>query len=122
MKSITVHNKDELKAALKGDATEIVVSNPELVKQLRAIRLLRKAGPVAIGAVIAAIPLIPVTGGGSLAMTTAGLMGTAGIGVSTSLIGLSIAIGGMVVIGIFTDWEEVELFGVFKLKRKGKQA
>ncbi|NVZ09855.1 hypothetical protein HW932_11345 [Allochromatium humboldtianum] len=120
MKSVIVRNKDALKAALQGDAAEIVVDDARLIKQLRAIRRLRKAGPIAIGVVIAAIPLIPVTGGASLPVGMVGVMGASAFPVSASVIGLSIAIGGIIVIGILTDWEEVEVAGVFKLRRKSK--
>jgi hypothetical protein len=117
MKTIVVRNKDELTTALKSDADEIVIDSNELVKQLRAIKTLRKAGPIAIGVIVAAIPLIPVTGGGSLvAAAAAAGAATSGVGIGA----LCIAIGGILVIGIFTDWEEVELAGIFKLKRKQK--
>jgi hypothetical protein len=121
MKSVIVRNKDALKSALKGDATEIVVDDAKLIKQLSAIRRLRKIGPIAIGIVIAGIALIPVTGGASLPVGLSRVMGArAAIPVSANIVGLSIAIGGTIVIGILTDWEEVEVAGVFKLRRKSK--
>ena len=112
MKTAIVKNKAELKTALKSDVDEIFIESDELVQQLRSIKTLRKAGPIAVGIVVAAIPLIPLTGGGSM------VAAVATTGVSTSILALCIAIGGVVVIGIFTDWEEVEIPGVFKLKRK----
>jgi hypothetical protein len=117
MKTVIVRNKDELKTALKSDADEIVIESNELINQLRAIKTLRKAGPIAIGVIVAAIPLIPVTGGGSMvAAAAAAGATTSGVGI----VALCIAIGGILVIGIFTDWEEVEIAGIFKLKRKQK--
>lgn len=118
MKPVIVRNKDELKCALQGEAEEIIVADEKLVKYLRAVRRLRKAGPVAIGLVVAAIPLIPVTGGASLPVALAGVMGAPAFSVSASIMGLALAIGGIVLIGLLTDWEEVEVAGVFKLKRK----
>ncbi len=118
MKSVVVRNKSELKKALKSEVDEIVVENEQLEKQLRSVRLIRKAGPMAIGAIVVAIPFIPFTGGASVPAAMVGVMGTSGAVASTGLIGLVIAIGGVVVIGILTDWEEVEVAGVFKLKRK----
>lgn len=120
MDTVTVRNKEDLKNALSSNATEIIVDDGKLVKQLRAIKLLRKAGPIAIGAVVAAIPLVPITGGASLPATIVGFVGVSGFGASASILGLTIAIGGIYVIGVFTNWEEVELAGVFKLKRKSK--
>lgn len=120
MTTVTVRNKDELKAALSGNAQEIVIQNSKLIKQLRAIRRLRKAGPLAIGAVIAAIPLIPLTGGASLPTALVGFMGASAAPVTASVVGLVIAIGGILLIAVLTDWEEVEIGGVFKLKRKSK--
>lgn len=115
MKTVVAKNKAELKTALKSDADEILIEGDELVQQLRRIKTLRKAGPIAVGIIVAAIPLVPLTGGGSM------VAAAAATGVSTSVLTLCIAIGGVVVIGIFTDWEEVEIAGVFKLKRKQKK-
>lgn len=118
MKTVIVRTKEELQEALKSNADEIQIENATLIKQLRAINKLRLAGPIAIGAVIAAIPLIPVTGGASLPATLFAFVGTSALTVSSGILGLCIAIGGVVVISIFTDWEEVEVAGVFKMKRK----
>ncbi|MDY4283092.1 MULTISPECIES: hypothetical protein [Xanthomonas] len=122
MVGVTIHNKEELKAALSGSADEIVVQDQNLIKHLRAIRRLRKAGPLAIGAVVAAIPLIPFTGGASLPVTLFGFLGMSAIPVTAGIAGLAVAISGVVLIGLLTDWEEVEMAGVFKLKRKSKGA
>jgi hypothetical protein len=118
MISVTVHNKNELKSALGSSADEIVVENQELAKQLRAVKLLRKAGPLAIGVVVAAIPLIPFTGGASLAVGLYGFVGASAASATGGVVALLVAIGGVVLIGLLTDWEEVEIAGVFKLKRK----
>jgi 4-hydroxybenzoate polyprenyltransferase len=74
---------------------------------------------------LAAIPLIPATGGGSLFAVAAFSGGLATAGTVSGVSGMAIAamcvaIGGIVVIGIFTDFEEVEINGIFKLKRKVK--
>ncbi|OOE57836.1 hypothetical protein BZG13_08765 [Salinivibrio sp. ML323] len=120
MKSVTVRDKKELKKALKSDVDEIVIENHSLEKNLKSVALIRKAGPYAIAAIVAAIPFIPFTGGASVPATMVSFMGASGAAASTGVISLVAAIGGVVVIGIFTDWEEVEIAGVFKLKRKRK--
>lgn len=121
MKSVVVRDKKQLKHAIKSDVDEIVIESASLEKQLRSVGLIKKAGPYAIAAIVAAIPLIPFTGGTSVPIAMSGVMGASGAIASTSIIGLVIAIGGVVVISIFTDWEEVEIAGVFKLKRKSKK-
>ena len=120
MKSITVKNQEELKAALLEKPDEIIIENIDLITKLRAISLIRKAGPVAIAAIAAAIPLIPFTGGASVPSALVGFMGISAASTSAGLLALCIAIGGIVVIGIFTDWEEVEVGNVFTLRRKKK--
>ena len=131
MTTVVVKNKEELKAALQGTATEIIVDDAKLATQLRTIRRLRKAGPLVIGGVIASIALIPVTGGTSAAAGVAALSGAATAGVAGTsvgafsgfgLAGLCVAIGGTVVIGMLTDWDQVEIFGVVKLKRKARKS
>lgn len=121
MKTVVARNKAELKAALKSDASEIVIEDAKLAKDVRAIRRLRKAGSVAIAAAIVAIPLIPLTGGASVPTVMAGFLGTAAVPVSMSLVGLTLAIGGTVLIAWLTDWDEVEVAGVLKLKRRSKK-
>lgn len=122
MNTVVIKNKDQLKSALKSDATEIIVDDDQLVAQLRNIKRLRVVGPFAVAGAVAAITLVPFTGGASAVAGGAALSAAAGSSISTlGIAGLCIAIGGTVVIGIFTDWEEVELVGVFKLKRKGSK-
>jgi hypothetical protein len=120
MKSVVVTNKTELEQAFKSDVDEIIIENESLETQLRAVGVIRKAGPIAIAALVAAIPFILFTGGTSVPIAMAGVMGASGAVVSTSIIGLVVAIGGIVVISVFTDWEEVSILGVFTLKRKCK--
>ncbi|KJY93928.1 hypothetical protein [Pseudoalteromonas ruthenica] len=120
MKVVTASNKEELKEAINSDATEIIIDDASLAKKLKAIKVIKQAGPLAVGAILVAIPLIPVTGGASV--PTAAFFSSAGTSVAaTTIAGLVIAIGGTVVISLFTDWEQVELNGVFKLKRTPKQ-
>lgn len=114
VKTVTVHSKAELKTALAAKVDEIIVADAELTKQLKALRMARNAGPVAIGALIAAIPLIPFTGGTSIPIA----VGFVGGGAGAAIAGLAVAIGGALLIGILTDWEEVELNGLVKLKRR----
>lgn len=127
MKTVLVTSTQELKDALKGNASEILIKDEKLAGQLRLIRRLVKASPLAIGAVIASIALIPATGGTSAAVTamyvTGAGAGAAAGGTSAAGIGigaLCVAIGGTVLIALFTDWEHVEIGGILKLKRKAK--
>lgn len=120
MNLIVVKSSSELKSALHKNADEIIIEDEKLIQQLRVVGYLRKAGPIAIGIVIAAIPLIPFTGGASLPLALTSVLGASALPVSAGIVGLCIAIGGIVVISILTDWEEVEVAGVFKLKRKKK--
>jgi hypothetical protein len=128
MKTVVVKTKDELKIALKGDASEIIVEDDNLIKQLRVIQRVRRAGPFVVGGIIASLALIPATGGISAAPTSifvsalvAGASAeTAGAGLSIT--GLCVAIGGVIAISLLTDWEEVSVPGAFKLKRKSKNS
>jgi len=115
---VTARNPEELKAAMRRGATEIEIQGEALATQLRAIAFIQNRGPVAIGIAVAAIPLIVASGG----LATFGLAFAApGAAWATSaIVALSIAIGGAVVIGLFTNWEHVEIMGVIKLKRKQK--
>ena len=70
MNLIVVKSSSELKSALHKNADEIIIEDEKLIQQLRVVGYLRKAGPIAIGIVIAAIPLIPFTGGASLPGTS----------------------------------------------------
>jgi hypothetical protein len=125
MKTVLVTSTQELKDALKGNASEILIKDEKLAGQLRLIRRLVKASPLAIGAVIASIALIPATGGTSAAVTAMYVTGAGAAAGGTSAAGIGIgalcvAIGGTVLIALFTDWEHVEIGGILKLKRKAK--
>lgn len=116
--AVKVHSKSELKAAMTADVDEIIVLAPPLIKQLKAVKYIKELGPVAVGAVIAAIPLIVSTGG---------LVGVAGISAVApgaasaiyAIVALIVAVGGTIAISLFTDWEYVDLPMGIKLRRKG---
>ncbi len=117
--SVEVRTAQELKTAQNSGTDEIVVLEGALAAQLRAVRYIKSLGPWAVAGVVASIP--PVAG-------TGGLGGVAFLGAApgaawatSAIIALCIAIGGTIVIALFTDWEYVELPGGIKLKRKGKK-
>lgn len=112
-----VSSINELKAAMKSDAQEIVTHNDALVKKLKAIKLAKSWGPVALGGIIAAIPLVVTTGPVS-AGAVAALAPSAGVATST-IVALIVAVGGTIAISLFSDWEYVEIgTGGIKMKRK----
>ncbi|RYE01968.1 MAG: hypothetical protein EOP50_01075 [Sphingobacteriales bacterium] len=113
-----VRTGEELKQALKSRPDEILILDEDLATRLRAIKYIKSLGPLAIAAVIAAIPLAVSTGGSSAVVL--GFAAPTAIASTTSIVALCAAIGGTIVISIFTDWEEVEIAGVLKLKRKTK--
>lgn len=117
-KILEVRTGEELKQALKSRPDEILILDEDLATRLRAIKYIKSLGPLAIAAVIAAIPLAVSTGGSSAVVL--GFAAPTAIASTTSIVALCAAIGGTIVISIFTDWEEVEIAGVLKLKRKTK--
>jgi hypothetical protein len=126
--AVEVHSKSELKAAMSKGVDEIVVLDTSLAKQLEAVQYIKSLGPVAVGAVIAAIPLIVFTGGlGAAGLGLAGALAGAGAApgaawATSAIVGLIVAVGGTIAISLFTDWDYVELPMGIKLRRKGKGA
>lgn len=132
MKSVIVKTEKELKLAMKDKSIdEIEIQNYGLINKIKIISKIKKTAPWLIGAICIAIPLIPFTGGTSLVPVLSGLSGIggfvgatgAGAGGTTAIlaiVALCVAIGGSLVISLFTDWEEVEIGNYIKLKRKGK--
>lgn len=128
MKSVIVKTEKELKLAMKDKSIdEIEIQNNELINKIKIISKIKKTAPWLIGAICIAIPLIPFTGGTSLVpvLSGVGFVGTTGAGAGgttaiLAIVALCVAIGGSLVISLFTDWEEVEIGSYIKLKRKGK--
>jgi len=120
--SIEVNSVEELKAAIDSGETEITSYDDEVVKKLKAVKLAKSWGPAAVAAIIAAIPLVISTGPVGVAATSAAISAAApSTGVATStIVALVVAIGGVIAISLFTDWEYVELPGGIKMKRKSK--
>lgn len=124
--SLEINSIEELKAAMNSNEDEIVCYNTDLVKKLKAVKLAKTWGPVAVAGIIAAIPLIIATGplGATVAMGTSyfAAPASASAGVATStIVALVVAIGGVIAISLFTDWDYVELPGGIKMKRKKKK-
>lgn len=132
MKSVIVKTEKDLKLAMKDKSIdEIEIQNNELINKIKIISKIKKTAPWLIGAICIAIPLIPFTGGTSLVPVLSGVafVGATGAGAGAgaggatailTIVALCIAIGGSLVISLFTDWEEVEIGNYIKLKRKGK--
>ncbi|MGF6877400.1 hypothetical protein [Paraburkholderia sp. MM5477-R1] len=111
---------EELKAALKSGADEIEVYDSAVATSIKAALLAKKWGPVTLAALTAAIIVAPLTGG--LSLGAVGALSSAELAAATTIASLCIAIGGTVVISIFTDWEGVEINrGGVKLTRSKKQ-
>jgi len=114
--AVEVRNAEELKAAMNAGADEIVVLEGSLATQLKAVKYIKSLGPIAVAGVIAAIPMVIGTGGIGAVGLAAVAPGAAWA--TSAIVALCIAIGGTIAIGLFTDWEYVQLpFGI-KLERK----
>ncbi len=115
--SVKVNSLEELKQAIKAGNTEIISYDKDLVQKLKTIKKIKSYGPAVVGGIIAAIPVIALTG-----PFGAGALGIIGAseGISTSVIvGMIVVIGGTIVISLFTDWEYVEIGADgIKLRRK----
>ena len=117
---VEVKTKSELQAAMKSNVSEIIVRDEALLKHLRTIRTVKRFGPLAVGVVVAAVGAAVPTGGMSVVGLTAAAAVVPGVGVS-ALTTLCLTLGATLVIALFTDWEEIELPGGIKLKRKQKK-
>jgi len=115
---LEVRTVEDLRNAINSGASEIIVIDEKLANQLKAVKYVRSLGPLVVASVVAAIPFVVATGGIGGAALAAAVPGAAWA--TSSIIALCIAIGGVIAISLFTDWEYVEMpFGI-KLKRRGK--
>ena len=115
--TLEVRTVEELKAAINQGAREIVVLDEQLATQLKAVKYVTSLGPVVVASVVSSIPIVVATGGLGGAALAAAVPGAAWA--TSAIIALCIAIGGVIAISLFTDWEYVEMpFGI-KLKRRG---
>jgi hypothetical protein len=115
---VKVHTTEQLKAAIKSGANDILVENEKLVAQLKAINYIKSKGSIAVAAVVAAIPFVVGTGGvGGLGIAAAA---PGAVWATSAIIALVVATGAVIAISLFTDWEYVELPGGIKLKRRKK--
>ena len=116
--SIEVNSIEELKSAMNSGEAEIISFESDVVTKLKAVKLAKSWGPVAIAGIIAAVPLVLTTGPVGVGLVAAAAP-TAGIATST-IVALIIGIGGVIAINLFTDWDYVELPGGIKMERKSK--
>jgi len=114
--SIEVNSIDELKSAIDSGADEIISYDDDVVKKLKAVKLARSWGPSAVAGIIAAVPLVLTTGPVGAGLVAA-VAPSAGVATST-IVALIVAIGGVIAINLFTDWDYVEIPGGIKMKRK----
>lgn len=114
--SLEVRTMEELKIALASDVAEIVSYDDDVVSKLKAVKLAQSWGPIAIAAIVAAVPLVLTTGPAGAGLIAAAAP-SAGVAVST-IVALIIAIGGVIAVNLFTDWDYVELPGGIKMERK----
>ena len=114
--SIEVRSISELKVAVKSDASEIIVTDKKLAGRLKAVRTIKRLGPVAVGGVIASIPFIVATGGIGAGVIAGFAPGAAWTG--AAIAGLVVAVGGTIAINLFTDWDYVELPMGIKMERR----
>lgn len=112
MVTTTVHSKAQLKAALATSANSILVNDPALCRQLNAVRAMKQGGPWVLAAVLAAIPLVPVTGGTSLKVALASIAAKTGVPISAL-----VAIGGAIMLSILTDWKIIQIGTWVRLER-----
>ncbi|MGR5514122.1 hypothetical protein ACPV5H_01975 [Vibrio harveyi] len=113
---VEVKSVNELKNAVNSGASEIVTYNEDLVRKLKAVKVAKSWGPVAVGGIIAAIPLVVTTGPvGTAAMAAAAPAASVTTG---TIVALVVAIGGTIAINLFTDWDYVELPLGIKMERR----
>lgn len=117
--STQVNSIEELKSAINSGADEIISYDESVVNKLKAVKLAKSWGPAAVAGIIAAVPLVLTTGPIGASAITA-LAPSAGVATST-IIALIVAIGGVIAINLFTDWDYVDLPGGIKMKRKGRK-
>ncbi|CAE6724683.1 hypothetical protein [Paraburkholderia nemoris] len=116
----TANSFEELKAALKSDAVEIEINDSMVATSVKAALLAKKWGPVTLAALTAAILAAPFTGG--LSFGAAAALSAGELASITTIASLCLAIGGAVVVSIYTDWEGVEIGkGGIKLTRSPKK-
>jgi hypothetical protein len=116
-----VNSIEELKKAINSGEKEIISYNEDVVKKLKAVKIVKTWGPVAIGGIIVAVPIIIGTGGLAVPAVAAfaPAAATGATITATTIVALIVAIGGIIAISLFTDWEYVEIGkdGI-KMKRK----
>ncbi|GEM_PF-4773576 len=117
MIEIVVTTAEQLKAALKSDATRIIIRDQRLAKRLQAIETIKKRGPIAVAAVLAAVPILIATGG-LASPVLLGAVGVSGAIAIPSITWLAVAFGGVILTSLFTKWTYVNIAGIVVLERR----
>ncbi|HGM5387464.1 TPA: hypothetical protein ACKP07_000293 [Serratia marcescens] len=115
MAQVVVRTKEELETARKEKADYIIVEG-ELADKLQRGKKVAKASGVTITVIAAAIAAAPFTGG----ISTLGAASAAALsGMEIVAIIAAASIGIALIIGVFKDYEDIEVGpGTLKLKRR----
>ncbi|WP_274851932.1 hypothetical protein [Serratia marcescens] len=115
MAQIVVRTKEELEKASKEKADYIIVEGV-LADKLQRGKKVAKASGATIAAIAAALAAAPFTGG----ISTMGVASAAALsGMEIAAIIAAASIGIALIIGLFKDYEEIEVGpGTLKLKRR----
>ena len=113
--SVSVSTKQALQAAMDRRPVEIVVTG-DLAKRIYVARKAASLGPVALGALGAAVAVMPVTGGTS---AVAAAPGVAVTGLEIAAIAAVVSVGFALVSAIFKGYEVADYReGYLSLRRK----
>lgn len=116
--TVVVKSITELKQAINSGANEIVCYDSQVTTKLKAIKLAKTWGPAAVAGIIVAVPLVITTGPVGAGVVSA-LAPSATVATST-IIAMIIAVGGVIAISLFSDWDYVEIPGGIKMKKHKK--
>lgn len=113
--AVQVKTKLEMHAALRSGIHEIIVLDETLTRQLLAVKYIKALGPVAVGAAVAAIPLVASSGG--LAAVGLAAIAPGAAWTTSAIVALAVAFGGSLAVSLFTDWTYVDVPTGIKLRR-----
>lgn len=117
MKKITVKTKEELKRAQEDNYDEIIVDG-KLANDLKKSKKIALASGVVLVGITAAIGLMPITGGLSMAAAATAATLT---GIEIAAIIAAASIGLALIIAVFKDYEEISYNdGELVLRKKAK--
>ncbi|MFX2484990.1 hypothetical protein ACJ8IM_04955 [Serratia sp. CY33525] len=116
MSQVVVRTKEELEQARKAKSDFIVVEG-KLADKLQKGKKIARASGVTIAVITAAIAAAPFTGGVSTMVGVAPAAALSGMEVAAIIAAASIGIA--LIVGVFKDYEEIEVGpGTLKLKRR----